>query len=277
MYSREQIQRLHRSLQELFPTTPVLLGGSYLYNEAGEESDVDFYVVCSSRQYAGFLARRRQLQQQKSSLSTIRFSVLFVPRFFFNRGWYYVYGQDIQGKIWASAINRSVLVRQTVKMAYFYYLNFVASSRGTVSFLTKAAQQLLVAWRVANGVGKQPFFTLASLSADEVENPVFCSLKHMADRQKNNPEGVFDIEAAENDFLLALAGIMPAVKHYFRFSLVNYCWYNMWFLLRGQGKFLARNPDKYIVQYMQVALVDKSLRPGVLSTVKEMVLLVFII
>ncbi len=277
MYSSEQINTLHQSLQKLFPLTPVILGGSYLYNEAGEDSDVDFYVLCTWRQFFSFFRQKKYLKKQKESMSNLNFSVMFVPKMFFTHGWYFVYGQDINGKMYASKKNNSVIFRQSLKLSYFYYINFVVSDRKPVYLLKKSVKQIFVALSVLYGSNHHPIFSSAKLGVALKNNPFYQSLKKVFELTEESTNRVSEIDGAEKKLLAALQFVSQNSNHFLQFSPLNYLIYNIWFLLRKQTLFLSKNPDKFIIKQMQTTVQDKKIDMSVFKQLKERILLVFII
>ncbi len=55
--------------------------------------------------------------------------IMLVPKIFFKYGWYKVSGLDISGKKYSSPLNKKVIFRNAVKLAYFYLLKSIDSHR----------------------------------------------------------------------------------------------------------------------------------------------------
>ena len=118
MYSPAIISQIHSELQALNSSALVLLGGSYLYGEAGEESDVDFYLICPWWQLFFLQSYKKLMSELRKKFPNVVFSLMVVPRWLKHHG-YYIYGRDTSGKIHTWGVPTSVLVRNCLKLADF--------------------------------------------------------------------------------------------------------------------------------------------------------------
>ena len=141
------ITALQAELAALFPRRLVLLGGSYLYQEATEHSDIDFYIIVP----LSVLFWRKKIYQKinvlKKKFSNLNFSVMFVPNILFYLGGYYIYGQDLKKEIHCSTINKKQLFRTCLKLAWWHFFQAAACPdlAKKQKHLYKAAQQTATA------------------------------------------------------------------------------------------------------------------------------------
>ncbi len=147
MFTEPVVVQLHQQIQKIFGHTPVLLGGSYVYGEATQYSDIDFYVLCS---WVTFFQRKkyaRQLAAVRALFPAAPISVMLVPRSFFKRGWYYIYGHDVSGQSHVSALNAAIIFRNSLKFGYYYLLKSrcAANQAEQTRAFQKSAHQLAIA------------------------------------------------------------------------------------------------------------------------------------
>lgn len=225
MYPTALIAEIHRELEKIYNRGLVLLGGSYLYGEAEENSDLDFYVICPWRAFFYYCRHKELAAGIKTTYPQI--SLMIVPKWFFKKGWYYIYGRDLREKICASPINKKIIWRNCLKLACFSYLKFLLSAEHTPRqrYLLKAARLLAAALSLENLKGKsEPLFTADSLKGAMAKLAI-------------NGE----------DLLPALKSAWQGGRANLSFSLANYLIYNFRFLPKGHLDFLGRDPDKFIL------------------------------
>ncbi len=303
MYSRTVIDQIHSALQALNPSALVLLGGSYLYGEAAEESDVDFYLICPLWRLF-FLQRYKKLMiDLRKRFPDVDFSLMVVPRWLKHYG-YYIYGRDVNGKIHSWAVPMSVLVRNCLKLAYFNYLRamvnpslYPSPNRGGAGGgvrernLNKARKQLAVAHLAAAGkidFGKPIFsknYILANTAKSDEQQlsfriPVAVGEESLSGQQQLNNGTVepFDLDrdlssSAWADSLEMTSDLLP----YFSFSWSNYLLYNVRFLLRGNPLFLFKNPDRMILHRLADGLRAEENYEKLYKEMKEIIFPVIIL
>ncbi len=232
MYSLETISQIHHKLQALDPSALVLLGGSYLYGEAGEESDVDFYLICPLWQLFFLKPYKNLVGDLRKRFPDVDFSLMVVPRWLREHG-YYIYGQDVNGKIHSWAVPTSVLVRNCLKLAYFNFLRSKVEYKGIERNIAKTKKQLAVAYMATTG---KIDFNKAIFSREYIQS-------HEASISRLGGVGV-----GEDNLSQALQQACHQLLSYLTFSWSNYLLYNVRFLLRGNPLFLFKNPDKMIVK-----------------------------
>ncbi len=289
MYTHARINEIHKTLQAFDPSALVLLGGSYLYGEAGEESDVDFYWLCPSWRVF-FLAKfKKSIQNLKNQFPEIDFSVMIVPKWLRRHG-YYIYGQDVHGKIHTWELPIRTLMRNCVKLAYFNYLRFLVfdkipspRGRGTEGEgpqrnLVKVAKQLAVAEFAAQGKidFSQPFFsweyiqTPPSRGAHGGCKSSACLVTHQPTTTQWSYTPTTPLEGGLDR---AYHKFLP----YFTFSFSNYLLYNTRFLLRGNPLFLFQNPDKMIIKRLKRGFDKREDPANLCREIKEIIFPVIIL
>lgn len=243
---------MHKKLQDIFPGGLVLLGGSYLYGEASEKSDVDFYAIISWRDFferGEFLHRIKALKLDYPELK-----VTFMPRLLFRRGWYYVYGKDLGGALHCSKINRKIIFRNAVKLSYFHYVNSLLAEepRQKKISVRKSAQQLtLAAWAASAREMKSPLFLVENLQRGigdlpaEKKEILSAIIGHKLNDQWWQDKNLSELGRAIFNCIVFIYNLEG--KKFLNFSIVNYLLYNARFLAKGNYKFLFRNPDKYLL------------------------------
>lgn len=283
MYSAESLTQIHKKLHEIFPTSMVLLGGSYLYGQARPDSDVDFYVVSS---FWKFLRRREFFNHIKAlKLDFPELKVTFMPRLFFNRGWYYVYGRDLKGEFHTSKINRVIIFRNALKLSYFHYVRSIlsASDAERQSAVYKSAQQLALAALAGSSCEmKSPLFLPANLKigleilptdkrdiiAEILDNKISAAWW----QEKNCAE------LGRSIFTAIIFLYNGVAKKFLRFSFINYFLYNARFLKRGKFGFMLKNPDRFLLDKMFNCLTSPSCDVRGLSTqLREVIFPIYIV
>lgn len=127
MLNVEMVKEIHTTLTKLFPNNLILLGGSYADQKATADSDLDIFLICN---WSFFLNRQKYqplVKDLKSKFPELR--IMLVPKIFFKYGWYKVSGTDITGKKYSSPLNKKIVFRNAVKLAYFYLLKSIDSHR----------------------------------------------------------------------------------------------------------------------------------------------------
>lgn len=127
MLNAETVKSIHATLAKIFPQNLVLLGGSYADQRATDDSDLDIFLICSWY----FLFNRKKYQPLVKDLKNKypQLRIMLVPKIFFKYGLYRVSGNDIGGKRYASPLNKKIIFRNAVKLAYFYLLKSIDSHR----------------------------------------------------------------------------------------------------------------------------------------------------
>ena len=128
MLTSQAVKDIHQALQALFSDSVVLLGGSYWTGEATDASDLDFYIL---RPLGHFFAYKRQLpavEKLKQHYSGTTINCMVMPRFFYDHGWYFVVGVSVNGKIWQSPLNKKIIFRTAIKLAYWNYILFLTAN-----------------------------------------------------------------------------------------------------------------------------------------------------
>jgi hypothetical protein len=249
MYSEQTIAQIHRDLQALDLSALVLLGGSYVYGEAGEESDVDFYWLCPSWRVFFLFKLKKKVKELRGQYPDIDFSVMIVPQWLRRHG-YYIYGQDVNEKIFTWGLPFPTLIRNCLKLAYYNHLRSIVEPKGKERNIQKTRKQLAVA-------------ELARQGKIDFNRPIF-SWNYINERLNANQQ-------------LTLDGAHSRFQSYFTFSFSNYLLYNVRFLLRGNPLFLLKNPDKMIIKQLKESF-DKQEDPVKLyNEIKEIIFPVIIL
>lgn len=231
MHASEFIARVHRELQTLASGTTVLLGGSYWLGEPEKESDIDFYILCGWKDFLGYKKFKLGIEEIKIHHSNANINCLFVPLLFFNRGWFYGAGKTISGETKQSPVNRKIIFRSAIKLAYYHVLQ--ATVKPNNNAFKKAKRQLAIAQRMV------------------IRNPVSAF-----DLQP----GYLKIEeyGEASALIQAITAIWQANRAWQSFSLINWLTYNIKFLRRGKALFLFTNPDKLIIRKMKNGLIKNA-------------------
>lgn len=284
MYSHELISEIHHHLQKAFPHNTILLGGSYLYGEATEDSDIDFYAICQWRDIFGFASYRQKIEKLKDEFFTVRWNVTIVPQALYNQGWYYVYGREITGKIQQSAIYHKLIIRNSLKLAFFHYLSSFSttSNREHQKKLVKSAQQLAAALLFFEKIFSfKPFFSTTNL-IKQLGNirslntaPLVELLRSKLEKTELTEERLRYLSSQLSSVLLRAKEELGEIWN--QFSWVNYCLYNARFILKGNPLFLFTNPDKMVLQKLTTAVQNKSTAAGVIASLKEIVFPVIVV
>ena len=230
MYSAEEIKTAHTGLADIFKRGKVLFGGSYLYGDATEQSDLDFYLICSFHDFFYYRRRPEIINAVKSRFSGVR--LMIIPKIFFSLGWYYVYGRNLDGEIEISGISGKTIFRNSLKLACLHYLSSLLANgeaERSVS-LSKSANQV----NVAAIVRSLPMIC-------RKREPIF-SRKFMHAKLKQ-----LDISDCGCEPFNAINRLYNSADDLLNFSFSNYFIYNIRFILRGNFAFLTKNPDKYIL------------------------------
>lgn len=284
MYAPEIINEIHNRLQRALPHSLVFLGGSYLYGEATADSDLDFYAICRFRDLITFARYRKTIKEIKSRYPAVRCNITVVPRFLFKHGWYYVYGKDVDGEIHRSAIYPALIIRNSLKLAYYHYLRALISDdlHTRQVRLTKSAQQMAAALVIdKRGYSEEPFFSARNLvkQLKQVDHNKFGILTTLLQSKLDNDQYSHQAMILTERVLgkaqeLAYCELK---RHAGVFLFPNYLIYNMRFLLRGKLLFLFRNPDKMIIEYLRVAIYHHEKLKEIEEGVKKVVFPVMIL
>lgn len=284
MFSSATIEKIQRELQALNSSALVLLGGSYLYGEATEESDVDFYAVLGVKSLLAYFWYRRKILALKDRHFTVDFRVMIVPRFIFKRGWYYIYGRDLRGKIHSPTINESLILRNSLKLAFFHYVHFLTlrDSRERRASLIKATQQLVPLIVMHDELYTfRPLFSLAQTRKKMARSSHFAARLALEILSWKN--SAIDITSANLDYYGAELGRRLKriydlnVPYFSAFSLANYLIYNFRFLLKAEARFLLGNPDQLIFQKIRRGLFSSQNSITLYHELKQIIFPVIII
>src|SRR3989338_1874529 len=278
MYPPETINEIHRRLQQAIPHNKVLLGGSYLYGEATADSDVDFYAICKWRDLLTFGSYRQKIEKLKDEFFTVGWNVTVVPQALYDRGWYYVYGSDTSGRIQQSAIYNKLIIRNSLKLAFYHYLSSLSatSSAERQKKLVKSAQQLAAALLFFEKIFSfKPFFSSANLIKQLASirslnaAPLTELLRSKVEKTELSKERLYHLGNQLGALLLQTKDELGGAWSHF--SWVNYCLYNARFLWKGKLLFLFTNPDKMVLQKLARAVQSKSHANEVVEALKEIV------
>lgn len=245
MYSLARIKTVHTQLQTIFKNGLVLLGGSYVYNEADEQSDLDFYYIGSIWDCLFYRRYKKAIVELRKDFS--HFSLMFLPNWAVKRGYFYFYARNLEGKIFSPPINKRLAIGNALKFSHFNYLRYlIDKSANRERFLRKAMTQLLATRCLASGV-------------HDVD-PVF-SEKYL------RAQGYW----SEIDFMLLSDQVLAELKSYLNFSPINYLIYNAKFVIKGEFKFVFKNPDKYIISELRRGLKKNENLGILLERIKKII------
>lgn len=255
MYNNADIAAIHQHIKKSYNHGLVLLGGSYGYGEETADSDVDFYLIAP----LGWILYYRFTKSKKIAHKKYPgVNLILIPQSFYRRGWYYVYGKDDRGRIHCTPINRLIIFRNSLKLAYFNYLKFLLADQSQKPYLLTKAIKCGITARamLGNAPSGPPLLSNDFMAAWLQLNPtddwsVFANLLK---------KGVTDppeLDALEEVFLKLTRALYLAHPDALRFSLVNYLTYNAKFWLwQGKAIFLFRNPDKFILRKLEAGLAS---------------------
>jgi predicted nucleotidyltransferase len=207
MLVAETLTGLQRELKLIVGNSLVLLGGSYFHGGATESSDIDFFVIVSWFNYFKVWRRRKVIRKWEGKSTEAKINVMIVPRFFYNRGWYYISGRGLGGKKYHSKVRHGLVLRNALKLSAFYGLKFLSGAGN--DWLRKAGKQLAIA-KLIKESNKKILLAVESIEWKK--------------------EGL--LELAKGDV--------------WKFSWANYIIYNLKFLLKFDLTFLFCNPDKLV-------------------------------
>lgn len=257
MLSAQAVGEIHLALQAIFSDSLVLLGGSFWSGEAGESSDLDFYILRPLRRFFAYRRGLPEVRALKERYAGAIINCLVAPRFFYERGWYYAAGQTTNGEVWRSPLNTKIIHRTAIKLAYWNYILFLTAEEQAEKQLTliKTAQQLAVAQTVLASAppekGLTTGFLIGHLPEDFAWNPV---RKLLSTKQTAWTFSFPELEAIAAGLFSLAERLRAAHPRQWRFSFANYCVYNGKFLRRRNPLFLFSNPDKMIVDRLREGL-----------------------
>ena len=256
------VKAIHQALQTIYSDSIVLLGGSYWTGEAGKNSDLDFYILRGWRHFFVYKKYFPAVKQLKQQYRGTAINCLVMPRFFYERGWYFTAGETVGGAVWQSPLNTKIVFRSAVKLAYWNYVLYLTAKRPAEKQFTlaKMAQHLAVAKALLVEAlpcrkGFAASFLLEQLSLAGISwNPV----KAMLTAKKNGAVLSFlELDQMSRQLLALAEGIFLSGRRHWRFSLANYLIYNGKFLCHKNPLFLFKNPDKMIVDRLRGELENK--------------------
>jgi len=279
MYSPELIKKIHTELQAAFPKNLVLLGGSYLYGEANEDSDLDFYIICPLWQIF-FLSQLKTFPpSMHEKYPAVEMSITIIPQIFFDHGWYYVYGRDTKEQIRRSTINTVAVMRNCLKLALYHYLKLCVKidHKERRQALFKIAQQLSAIKFLQTKFPTQESPFSSKILSDYLEKTGEQKLAPLLYILKNKIQNNVPTDEQTTHYRQALEGLLTSIGSELRlcvnqFSFINYIIYNVHFLRKGKPLFLFQNPDRMILRKMLAGITREE---GRLELYKEMKQIVF--
>lgn len=268
MFDAETIAIIHREVGDVYRRALVLLGGTYLFGGAGAGSDLDFYVLGGWRDFWRYRRRKELAAGIKQKWPAVK--IALIPKIFFRRGWYYIYGRDLNGKIHVSPINRKIIFRTTIKLDYLDWLKslLAADAEARRAAVAKCARRAAVALMLLNN----DFPSGQPLMAPETVRGYLLNRNDIASvNLRALMDGGIGAERAGKTLLDILEEITARGKKWWRFSIVNYLIYNLKFLSRGNGRFIFSNPDKKILGFLRRVIEDGREREKFYQEAKEIV------
>ncbi|MBI5729313.1 MAG: nucleotidyltransferase domain-containing protein [Candidatus Magasanikbacteria bacterium] len=262
MLTSQAVKAVHQALQAIFSDSVVLLGGSYWTGEATDTSDLDFYILRPFWHFFVYKWHLPAVEKLKRDHSGVTINCMVVPRFFYERGWYFVAGETVNGEIWQSPLNTKIVFRSAIKLTYWNYILFLTAAEPAEKqfALTKMAQHLTVARVVltpaelpANGLTAS--FLIECLPTDQVWNPV---RNLLLAKQTGQLFPVSELEAFSTGLFLLAERLFADNPGYWGFSWVNYIIYNSKFFRHKNTLFLFKNPDKMIVDCLREGLKNQT-------------------
>lgn len=238
MLVAETLTGLQRELKKIVGNSLVLLGGSYFHGGAKEVSDVDFFVIVSWFNYFKVWQRRKVIKKWEGSSTEVKINVMIVPRFFYNRGWYYISGRGLGGKKYCSKIRHDLVLGNALKLSAFYGLKFL-NGMGE-DWLRKAGKQLAIA-------------------------------RLIKDSQKDALTVVESTEWKKDELLKLAEGCV------WNFSWANYFIYNLKFLPKLDFSFLFCNPNKKVWLRLKKSLEQGSVESEEMKWLEKYVFPVIIV
>lgn len=142
MYSRAEIQQIQRAVASAAPAALVLLGGSFSRGDAVAASDIDLYCVAPMWRLLRYRAPFKALLAQHNRFPV---QLMLIPKLYYRLGWLHISGYDMRGVLHESPQNASLIIRNSIKLALYYYLMFVATQNP--NWLRKSQVQAARAWQ----------------------------------------------------------------------------------------------------------------------------------
>lgn len=257
MLTPEAIRQIQTDLQSIFPKSLILLGGSYLWNEASESSDADFYVVGGD---INFWLNRKSKRLSILKNKFLEINITWCPRVFFIFGWYDIFGQDLIGNIYRSPLNYKINWRNTIKLGYFYCLQTLAATTEEEKnkWLKKASKRLAWARKLEN----------RQLGITDPIKPYF-SFFNLTKTLNSN----WSVE----EIIKGLDELVRVGDKQLKFSLVNYLIYNIKFIIHKDFSFLNSNPDKKIILEMQKLIQNSNITQSGVGLINRVIFPVYIL
>jgi|GEM_PF-2236580 len=284
MLHQENIRSIHKNLSSIYSFGTILFGGSYLYGEAEEASDLDFYLISNFRWFLNYIRHKELLKEIKEKNPTVQ--LMLVPGIFFRRGWYYIYGRDNHGDIKISKINKKVIFRNSLKLACFHYLRFLLSNEPADKrkYLIKSAQQAAVAAIIRGGAEKldpsAPLFSQKTIkeNLEKYDGKYKEVVGRILDwkTEEANPD-INSLNQAGRQLLGVITDVFDNAGSLMSFLPINHFIYNFKFLLRGNREFLFHNPDKLLLKKVINGIKTSINLEELYQEMKETIFPVFII
>lgn len=267
MYSPTIIGNIFANLQAINKQALVLLGGSYLTGEATKDSDLDFYFIDS---VINLLKLKTKIIKITKDFPDVKLNVMLVPWFFYKRGWYYVYGQSLDEKIHSSPINKPLIIRNCLKLAYLHYFKALAANSNYE--LDKSARELSLILLLVNNITPNPLRSKKSLLTEisKINSDQTVKLKNiLTDTQ--------DFKINSVAVLQCCSVVLSLTKPYLRFNFSNYIIYNLFFLRHLNPLFLLSNPDIMVLNKIKKYLELNVEPANILKVINKVVFPVIII
>ncbi len=244
MLDQESVINIHRQLQAVYLHGDVLLCGSYLSGEAGEDSDLDFTLLTDNFRYFNFYRRHKELISQ-IKLQNPKISLAIWPRWYCALGWHYVYGRNLAGKIFTSPLRKKFVICTGLKLAFFYWLKFSVTKNA--KYLIQSARQIAAVQVVANLAAHDLGLDFSRKFINDHTHLLMPQSTDVLIRIINSPPDYAPGSGDSYSVLQIIQDTYRQLRSYFSFSPANYLLYNFKFLMRGSIEFVFRNPDKYLI------------------------------
>ena len=245
MYSNQEVSAIHRELQTLCKKSLVLLGGSYWYGGAKDNSDLDFYLILPWWQWLKYHILKNNLFKFKNHYPLA--TIMIIPKILYKIRWYYVIGRDTQGNTYCQ-YNRGFFLRQTLKLAWQSYVTFKKS--GEQANLFKCAQGMAGAHVVFNKQEIQPIMKPQNLTSALISSQAPEFLKTVLHGKYQNIKILkeTDIKTVQEQCLQLLTNLTNRFLKITKFSILSYLVYNIRFISRANFSFIFGDPDLNILK-----------------------------
>lgn len=249
MYSREFVSKVQQELQQLLPTSTVLLGGSYLANEATTISDLDLYIVAPILQTRKIQSRLYYFRQRYPDK---KIRLMLIPKLAYHLGIYFCSGTTISGERKQSYFDRKTCVNNALKLALYYFL--LARERESEECLKKAAQQAALACALTNKIYKLPLTNSGLL--EKMSNQKKFPMIKVILAAKIQGNKISAIQPYISAITQELVSLIEVCGDYSGWNWKQYLLYNSKFLAKGEWLFCLRNPDTMLINQLRRAIIQ---------------------